>query len=102
MKQASTYLGCGGITLFAIASVVPTSADSRRYHGGGHWRHGGGPDIIIGDGRRRYSGVGPRAKDAATSASSLVATLASGLVPTNATAMIATGDAVAGLIMLVG
>ena len=36
------------------------------------------------------------------SALSLVATSASGLVPTNAMAMIATGDAVAGLIKLVG
>ena len=60
MKKASTYLAAvGGITLFAIASVMPASADSRRYHGGGHWRHRSGPDIIIGDGRRRYFGVGP-------------------------------------------
>ena len=90
MKQASTFL-CG-ITLFAIASVVPTSADPRRYHEGAHWRHDGGPSLL----RCRL------ARDAAASASSLVATLASGLVPTNAMAMTATGDAVAGLIMLVG
>ena len=42
------------------------------------------------------------ARGVAISASSLVATSASGLVPTNAMAVTATGDAVAGLMMLVG
>ena len=54
MKQASTFLSAiCGITLFAIASVVPASADPRRYHEGA-------PNIILGNGPRRYFGVGPR------------------------------------------
>ena len=61
MKKASTYLAAiGGITLFAIASVMPATADPRRYHEGAHWRHQGGPDITFGYGPRRYFGLGPR------------------------------------------
>jgi hypothetical protein len=73
MKKASAYLAAiGGITLFAVASVVPASADPWGYHRKA--RHHGGRDIIFevkprrhlnegrhyfGDDPGRYFGVGP-------------------------------------------
>jgi hypothetical protein len=76
MKKTSTYLAAiGGITLFAVASVVPAAADPSGYHGNAHWsRHHDGRDVIFGvkprrhlnEGRQyfgddpgRYFGVGP-------------------------------------------
>jgi hypothetical protein len=61
MKKASTYLAAiGGITLFAVASVVPASANHWRYHGNARWRHHGDPDIIFGVEPRRHFGKGRR------------------------------------------
>ena len=60
MKKASIYLAAIGIlTLFALASVVPASADPSRYPGRAHWRHHDRTDHVMSTGPRRYFG-GPK------------------------------------------
>jgi len=78
MKNACADLvAISGITLFALVSVIPASADSGRYHRQyhsynrrekhDHWHHRNRPEIVFGSRRghyfgnrwERYFGVGP-------------------------------------------
>jgi hypothetical protein len=76
MKEANTALAAiGGITLFAILSVAPGTADARRYHAGAHWRHGPtSPSATVYAAASVTDSVAISVRGAAISASSRVAT----------------------------